>query len=85
MAGWWMPIGQLRIMRCMERGETLKRLKSGSYRLEQSGEMVTASAKALVRKNYLCDGVWTPDGIEMEMTATGRNELRYNIGVHKDV
>lgn len=85
MAGWWMPVGQLSIMRRIERGETLKRLKSGKYKFDNSDELVTTSAKALVRKNLLCDGRLWYDGTEMQITPTGRNELRYNIGVHKDV
>lgn len=85
MAGWWMPVGQLSIMRRIERGETLKKLASGKYKFDHSDELVTTSAKALVRKNLLSDGRLWPDGTEMQITPTGRNELKYNIGVHKHV
>lgn len=85
MAGWWMPVGQLSIMRRIERGETLKRLACGKYKFDHFDELVTTSAKALVRKNLLSDGRLSPDGTEMQITQTGRNELKYNIGVHKHV
>lgn len=79
MAGWWMPVKQLAVLRRMEAGEALVRVnRTGRYYLGEEGDCVTAQAKALLRKAYVCEGVTGTRETGMFITATGKNEMGYN-------
>jgi hypothetical protein len=89
MAGWWMPKGQLTILRRMAAGEVLLHdtKKNIFYWKSAPKERATVSAKALLNKSYIStETTWGyPAGVEeMRMTRTGKNEMGYNRGVHRD-
>lgn len=83
MAGWWMPIPQLKILRRMAAGEVLLHdTRKGIFFWEHDKtDRATVSAKALYNKNYIipASGIDHTPGIKkMSITPTGKNEMGYN-------
>lgn len=78
-----MPVGQLKIMRRMAKGEVLlhNQTKNIFYWESNPKERATVSAKALYKKGFISTviGYRYPSGVQkMEITPTGKNEMGYN-------
>lgn len=79
MAGWWMPKGQLQILREMTAGAVLWRDSKGRFFIGADKRNCTVSAKALLNKSYIMPSHLVVDGREtMHITQTGQNEMGYN-------
>ncbi|EPX6645152.1 hypothetical protein ABK669_22255 [Enterobacter hormaechei] len=79
MAGWWMPDGQLLILREMSAGAVLWRDVKGRFFIGTDEKNCTVSAKALLKKAYIMPSHLVVDGREsMRITPTGQNEMGYN-------
>jgi len=79
MAGWWMPKGQLQILREMKVGAVLWRDSKGRFFIGSDKRNCTVSAKALLKKSYIMPSHLFIDGREtMHITPTGKNEMDYN-------
>ncbi|CAO94977.1 hypothetical protein ETA_pET450330 (plasmid) [Erwinia tasmaniensis Et1/99] len=87
MSGWWMPAGQLKILRRMATGEVLlhDRNKRIFYWESNPKERATVSAKALHNKNHISPELnfnYPAGVVKMNITPTGKNEMGYNRGIH---
>lgn len=79
MAGWWMPKGQLKILREMSAGAALLRDSSGRFFLGINKINCTVSAKSLLNKSFITPYHREVNGMEnMRITPTGQNEMGYN-------
>lgn len=83
MAGWWMPAGQLKILRRMATGEVLLHNQDENifYWKNNPQERATVSAKALHNKNYISPELRLNGKggvVKMSITPTGKNEMGYN-------
>ncbi|GJK71902.1 hypothetical protein TUM17564_39290 [Citrobacter freundii] len=81
MAGWWMPVAQLRVMRALDKGFVMHRCaKTDTYWWAVGGKC-TPQGRALRNKGLITiDTNWRQgDWSEVvRITPTGRNELNSN-------
>lgn len=80
MAGWWMPVPQLRVMRALENGFVMRYCSKTDTYWWQVGGKCTPQGRALRNKGLITterrfDGR-LPD--DVRITPTGKNELGYN-------
>ncbi|EAT0477617.1 hypothetical protein AB4F40_004464 [Salmonella enterica] len=79
MAGWWMPKGQLKILREMSAGATLWRDSKGRFFIGTDKINCTVSAKALFNKSFIMPDHRVVNGLDtMRITPSGQNEMGYN-------
>jgi len=80
MAGWWMPVPQLRAMRALESGYSMRHCPKKDTFWWEVGGKCTPQGRALRNKGLITtearfDGR-LPD--DVRITPTGKNELGYN-------
>lgn len=84
MAGWWMPVPQLRVMRALEKGFVLLHYpQTDVYRWAVGGKC-TQQGRALRRKGLIATNSYGYSPEVMHITPTGKNELGYNRGRETD-
>lgn len=80
MAGWWMPVAQLRVMRALEKGVVMRRCAETDTYWWEVGGKCTPQGRALRNKGLITNESThcgkLPD--VMRITPTGKNELSYN-------
>ncbi|EAM1222009.1 hypothetical protein D5U39_07680 [Salmonella enterica] len=78
MAGWWLPVPQLRVLRALEAGFVLLHYPQTDVYWWAVGGKCTQQGRALRNKGLITVASVGCSPGTMRLTPTGKNELGYN-------